>query len=241
MEDRNIKATGIVIKANEYKDNDKMLSIFTREYGKIDVCAKGCKKPSSSLFAISGLFTYGNFQIYNKNERFTLMQGEIIHSFYDLSLDIEKFGVAQFMADISAMIAFDEQKALFSLFIYLLNYMEKDELTSRQALLIFCLKACDIFGVRPNLIGCGSCGKPADKFHIEHGGIFCSDCLEGGFRLSGEQIVFLCRILATKNSELIDLDLSNDSYLTKILVNYLLYHFELPKSYAKFLSKIGTL
>lgn len=241
MEDRNIKVTGIVIKANEYKDNDKMLSIFTRELGKIDVCAKGCKKPNSSLFAVSGLFTYANFQIYNKNERLTLMQGEIIHSFYDLSSDIEKFGVAQFMADISAKIAIDEQKALFSLFIYLLTYLENDQITSKQALLVFSLKACDIFGVRPSLFACGNCGKAADKFHIEQGGIFCKDCLEGGFRLSREQIVFMCKILSTKNSELVNLNMGNDSYLTKLMVNYLLYHLELSKTYANFLNKIGTL
>ena len=46
-----IETGGVIIKAQEYKENDKLLWIFTEKLGKITVIAKGAKKNKSKLFS----------------------------------------------------------------------------------------------------------------------------------------------------------------------------------------------
>jgi len=46
---RTYNATGIVLKRGDYRENDRLFTILTREYGKIEVVAKGTKKILSKL------------------------------------------------------------------------------------------------------------------------------------------------------------------------------------------------
>ena len=44
---------GLIIRSNEYKDKDRLLSVLTSDRGLITICAKGVAKPGSSLGAVS--------------------------------------------------------------------------------------------------------------------------------------------------------------------------------------------
>ena len=39
---------GLIIRSNEYKDKDRLLSVLTADRGLITICAKGVAKPGSS-------------------------------------------------------------------------------------------------------------------------------------------------------------------------------------------------
>ena len=39
----------IVLRASNYKESDKMLTLFSREWGKIDALARGCRKPEDTI------------------------------------------------------------------------------------------------------------------------------------------------------------------------------------------------
>ena len=55
------KVKGIVIKEIQYKDNDKIITLLTDEFGKISCLAKGAKKNNSPLLAACQLFVYSEF------------------------------------------------------------------------------------------------------------------------------------------------------------------------------------
>ena len=57
---------GVITKISDYGNSDKLLSMITPT-GRIAVMVKGAKSPTSKLMAISQLFTYGNYEIYEKN------------------------------------------------------------------------------------------------------------------------------------------------------------------------------
>ena len=70
------KCEGIVISTTDYGETNKIVTIFTREWGKIGVMASGAKKPKSRLSAITQLFTYGYFLILSAIGLGSVQQGE---------------------------------------------------------------------------------------------------------------------------------------------------------------------
>lgn len=51
-----IKSEGIVLRTTDYGETNKIVTLLTREHGKIGVMARGAKKSNSRLSAISQPF-----------------------------------------------------------------------------------------------------------------------------------------------------------------------------------------
>ncbi|EIL2440479.1 DNA repair protein RecO, partial [Listeria monocytogenes] len=49
------KCEGIVIRQTSYRESDKIVRMYTREFGKIGVVARGAKKTKSRLAAVTQL------------------------------------------------------------------------------------------------------------------------------------------------------------------------------------------
>ncbi|MBQ9833423.1 MAG: recombination protein O N-terminal domain-containing protein, partial [Clostridia bacterium] len=48
-----ITVDGIVVRNADYKENDRMLTVFTREYGALGVSVRGCRRKGSTMLACS--------------------------------------------------------------------------------------------------------------------------------------------------------------------------------------------
>ena len=72
------KCEGIVLRTTDYGETNKIVTLYTREWGKIGVMARGAKKPKSRLSAITQPFTYGYFLLQKGSGLGNLQQGEII-------------------------------------------------------------------------------------------------------------------------------------------------------------------
>lgn len=48
-----ITTRGVVIKTQDYKENDKLVWLFTEKLGKISLIAKGARKNKSKLMSIT--------------------------------------------------------------------------------------------------------------------------------------------------------------------------------------------
>jgi len=58
------KTEGIVLRYTNLGEADKILTILTRNNGKIKAIAKGCRKPKSSLLSSSEVFVFSEFVLY---------------------------------------------------------------------------------------------------------------------------------------------------------------------------------
>ncbi|NLZ89977.1 MAG: DNA repair protein RecO, partial [Clostridiales bacterium] len=54
----------IVLRRVDYRDNDRILTLLTPERGRLDVLARGCRRPKSPLLAASELFSMGEYVLY---------------------------------------------------------------------------------------------------------------------------------------------------------------------------------
>ncbi|MBQ3574908.1 MAG: DNA repair protein RecO, partial [Clostridia bacterium] len=85
-----LSTPALVLRRSDYSDYDRMVTLFSPQYGRIDAVARGCRRPKSPLLNACEPFTSGEFQFYQKGERFTMEQCQITESFYELRTDYDR-------------------------------------------------------------------------------------------------------------------------------------------------------
>jgi DNA repair protein RecO (recombination protein O) len=173
------KAEGIVIRQHDYGEGNKIILVFTREFGKLGMVARGAKKPRSRLTAISQPLTHGYFFFRPSQNLATLYHGEIIELFPKIRQSFDKMAYAAYACELMDKTVEEKEKnpSLFSLFLQTLVYFEqgKDlEIVTR----IFEMRLLDAAGIRPNLEACTHCKRTDGPyfFSIKEGGILCASC-----------------------------------------------------------------
>ena len=96
---------GIVLSETNYSESSKILNVFTREYGLIGILSKGCRNMKSKLRGVSRRLLYAKFHIYYKeNGLSTLTAVDVIDSFSNLLMDLEKVSYASFLLELTSQV-----------------------------------------------------------------------------------------------------------------------------------------
>ncbi|MCH1624970.1 DNA repair protein RecO [Fredinandcohnia quinoae] len=173
------KCEGIVIRTNDYGETNKIVTLFTREWGKVGVMARGAKKPSSRLTAITQLFTYGYYLIQKSSGLGGLQQGETISSFRGIREDIFMTAYASYIVELTDKCT-EEKRAnpfLFELLYQTLNYMNEGY-DLDVLMYIYELKMLPMLGLYPILDECAVCHSKEGEFafSVREGGLLCHRC-----------------------------------------------------------------
>lgn len=192
------KATGLVIHTMNYGENDRIITIFTKEFGKITAMVKGARNPKSLFLGATQLFSYCDFVYYRGRSFAYLNQVTLIESFHRLRNDLNKLAKAAYMTE-AVYQAFEEgqeEEGVLRLMLNQLYFIHEDMVRDDGvALLTFQLKFLGFLGFAPNLAVCGSCGtsKTLVGFHRMDGSARCKSCVtkENAVVLSPEGVAFL--------------------------------------------------
>lgn len=185
------KCEGIVIRTTNYGETNKIVTIYSREFGKLGFMARGAKKTNSRLSAISQLFMHGSFLYMKSKGLGTLQQGEILSSLRSIREDIFKTAYASYLVDLLDK-STEERKPnpfLFELIYQSLCYIDEDydmEIITN----IFEMKMLAILGLYPCMNKCAVCGNQEGHFafSIRENGLICHRCYEKDpYRLSMSQ------------------------------------------------------
>jgi DNA repair protein RecO (recombination protein O) len=173
------KVEGIVIRTSDYGETNKIVTVYTRELGKIGLMARGAKKPSSRLSAIAQLFTYGYFLIQPSNGLGTLQQGESISSMKHIKADIYLTAYASYIIELTDK-AVEEKKTnpfLFEMLFQTLTYINEG-FDSEIVTMIYEMKMLHVIGLYPHLNSCANCNETEARFSfsISEGGFLCHNC-----------------------------------------------------------------
>lgn len=175
-----VKIQAIVLNKVDFKDNDRILTLFSPQQGRVTVSCKGVKKQNSKLRAASELFAFGTYILTESHGRYTVTGYDSIDSFHELREDFDRLSLAVMLLKIcEKAIAPDEgDMELFSLLINSLHKLREKGIDSGYAISVFLLKFCSIFGYQPDLNECVKCGKKEDLVCLspESGGVTCLDC-----------------------------------------------------------------
>ncbi|WP_010292575.1 DNA repair protein RecO [Clostridium senegalense] len=176
-----IKTRGIVLKTQDYKENDKLVWLFTEKLGKVSLIAKGSRKGKSKLMSITLPFCYGEFVLYKGRSMYILNEGKIIESFQDLLEDFEYLIYGSYLNELVDICCEDEQKEFF-IFKDLITafYLMKNKVVDLDILArAFELKILSHTGYGINLEECCICGNKintSNYLSMQYYGMICNDC-----------------------------------------------------------------
>ena len=127
------KVKGIVVKLNDYKDADKIASIFTLEQGLITAKFTGVKKEKAKLKSVAQPFVFADFVLNQTGNNKTVTSASVIDSFYNILANYQKTIMGYIVLDILKSII-PKEKPESDLFVLTLNALkdieEKNELIS---------------------------------------------------------------------------------------------------------------
>jgi len=170
---------GIILSETNYSESSKILNVLTKEHGLIGIMSKGCRNMKSKLRGVSRKLLYGKMNIYYKqNGLSTLISIDVINSFSNTIMDLEKISYASFVLDLTHQVAKqNEAEEIFDLLKDTLIKIEEG-LNPMALTNIIELKLLDYLGVSPNIDACTYCGntKQIITLSSDAGGYICKDC-----------------------------------------------------------------
>ena len=173
-----LKTMGIVVKEVNTGEADKIITIFSRNKGRISALAKGGKRPKSKLSAGSQIMSYGEYILYAGKELYSVNSCEVIEPFYEIRNDMEKLTYAAHFMDIILEIIQENQPSprLLQLLLNSLYLLAKTDKSPELVSRVFELRALSLAGYAPHVNRCMNCGQEAEKFYsfsFEKCGFLC--------------------------------------------------------------------
>ena len=176
-----LSTPALVIRRADYSEYDRMVTLFTPDYGRIDAVARGCKKPKSPLLNASEPFTSGEFQLYQRGERFSIEQCQISESFFELRTDYEKLqhGVYWLKLLETSIMPDVPMRDLFLITLRALAHLSYTDIPPELLTMAFEMHFMAQIGYAPRVDACGRCGVPINsdaRFDVQRGGCVCLHC-----------------------------------------------------------------
>lgn len=195
-----VSTHAIVLRHVNYRDNDRMLTLFSPTMGRIDVIARGCRKQKSSLCGCTEVFCTGEYQLYQNRDRYTLTGCAIRESYYPLREEYDRLVHGAYMLNLceAAIQPGEECADLFTCLLGALARLAYGEPGQPLEALTaaFLLQFAQGQGYKPELNRCVQCGQVQAvglpvRFDPLAGGILCLRCGGSALLVQPETLQFL--------------------------------------------------
>ncbi|MEA2451674.1 MAG: repair protein RecO [Actinomycetota bacterium] len=226
------KDEAVVLKTIKLGEADRIVTLMTRQNGKVRAVVKGVRKTKSRFGARLEPFTRVDLMLYRgRKDLDTITSADIITSFDGLRKDYMKVTSAAALADIVDKITPDRERA-FSTYALLIGGLEAlaDD-KGGTVVPAFLVKLLSVCGYHPELTACAGCGASGllGGFSPALGGVLCEDCYEedeAAMRMPPERIALLSRLLSSEFGE--PASEPEAEALTAALRRYAEFHLERP-------------
>ena len=175
------RACGIVIRSLDYGEGSKIITVYTREAGKISLMARGAKKMNSRLAAATQPFTSAEFMFYRSGggKMGTLNHAETTSSRQSLREEIVLSAYGAYMLEMVDRLCAENDSDPF-IYDQLIAGLDSlvDGKDAQIVSHVFEMKMLMQAGYMPNLQQCASCGKATDHplLSAQLGGLLCEHC-----------------------------------------------------------------
>jgi len=229
----NVKVTGVVLRTVNYRDYDRILTLFTRERGSVTVSARGVRRTNARWRAGCQLFSSGEYLLYSKGARYYLSQAEADGIGFDLGSDPAALMHAAFVANVveAAILPEEPNEELYALFMSALALYRHPRTDTARVSVYALVQAMRILGFGLQLNGCVHCrGKEGAFFSVASGGMVCGACRRqcpDAAPLPPEQFGALRALSAARPRDLVSLPAAAEiAGLLPLLVSYAQYHLD---------------
>ncbi len=178
-----ISVKGLVLRETKVGDYDKIITLLTKEYGKISVSAKGSKNLKSRFLAGTQSFCYGSYMLFYAKGKYSLNELELIESFYGLRSDIASLALGGYICALAYELSNENEDCgeLLSLTLNALHLTVKNDRPKELIKSVYELRALSISGFAPDLVACNGCGcfeSDTVLFSVTEGLMWCKECFD---------------------------------------------------------------
>lgn len=190
---RSFRVTAVVLRHSNTGEADRVLVLYTREYGKLRAIARGVRKIKSRKAGHLQPFTLSTLQLSRTHDLPIITQAETMLPFQEIHDHLELIAQASIANELLDRFTFEaeENQALFNLLVDTLKRLNSGEEPS-LAVQYYELGLLNAVGFRPELFQCVVCRKeiqPEDQyFSAALGGVVCPRC---GHQVAGARPVTL--------------------------------------------------
>jgi DNA repair protein RecO (recombination protein O) len=245
------RTEAIVMRRMNLGEADRLLTLFSPDYGKLRVVAKGVRRPGSRKAGHLEPFTRAQVMLARGRELDIVTQAESLALYPGIRHDLESLGQAAYMVELLDRFTVEEgeSRSLYALLAETLGVLASGE-SSDSLVRYFELRLLDLVGYRPELFRCLSCGdeiRPqAQYFSAGAGGVLCPDCgkSDGSAQAISLQALKVLRhfqrsplgaALAPAISRQVHTELE------KVMLHYLTYQLERELNAPAFLNRVRDL
>jgi DNA repair protein RecO len=221
----------IIFRSVDYQESSKIVTMFTREHGKIALMVRGVKKPKSKF---SGLIEIGNILdvvYYYKSSRSVQILSEASYAVknYKLRTEFEKMATMTSAVELISQLLHENEvnEPLFEFTKRMLSWLNEAEIHPPKIFPYLQIRLAGITGIGLQHDGLSSSSQ-TNYLNLESGLISDESISSHSYKLTQNQHTYVKLALQAKSSRLFELPFETGELkaLIEILDRYLKYHVE---------------
>lgn len=223
----------IVIRTQKLGEADRIVTLFTREHGRVRAVAKGVRRTKSKFGARVEPGSYIDIQLYVGKTFEIVTQVEALENFGDqLASDYQRWTIASAILEASERFTANEGEPALQQFLLLLGALKSLAHQSHDPSLIldaYLLRSLSIAGYAPSMTDCSRCGEagPHRYFSLVGGGSVCGECKPSASATPAVETLALMSDLLTGNwDEATKSEIKNRREASGLIAAYLQWHLE---------------
>ncbi len=210
-----IKTEAVVLSKLNYGDTSKIVTLYSKDFGKISAMIKGGRSPKSKIGMVIDPLNHIQIILYSKETRELqiISSADLISHFPGIKEELEKLKYSQAILELLKNLL-PEREANLRLFKGVLRILSLLELSSEQPIILFgrfFLFFLSELGYEVQLDKCAVCGKTnlekIELSYIYELGILCSNCRKNyaeTYTLTSELFNYLNCLKNSKKIEITD-------------------------------------
>jgi DNA repair protein RecO (recombination protein O) len=196
-EQRSFRVEAVVLRHADWGEADRILTLYTRERGKVRAIAKGARKIRSRKAGHLEPFTRVTLQLAKGRDLLIVTQADTVEAYLPLGENLVKTGYASYVVELLDRFTYEDESENYTIFSLLTEILGRiaAEADPWLAIRYYEVHLLDSLGYRPHLFECANCGKeilPVDQFFSPSaGGVLCPTCgagLPGVWNISMETL-----------------------------------------------------
>ena len=246
---RSIRVHAVVLRHADWGEADRLVTLYTREQGKLRAVVKGARKITSRKAGHLEPFTQVKLQLSRGRDLFIITQADTLDAYLPLRENLILTGNASYVVELLDRFVYEEEGANPTLFRLLADTLQRlaDGGNTWLAVRYYEMRLLDYLGFRPQLFECANCGREIKAegqfFSFMLGGVICPRCGQGLPNLRAISVEALKYLRHFQRSSYRDAQRARPSAATQkevevLMQNYLTYLLERALNSPEFLEKV---
>jgi DNA repair protein RecO (recombination protein O) len=175
------RTPAVILKRSDLGEADRILTLFTRDRGKVRAVARGIRRSTSRSAGHLEPFTLSDVLFAVGRELDVVSQADTLDAHRAVREDLERTTHAYYLAELVDLLTEEhmENRGVFDALVQGLRELV-DATDARLVLVAFHLRLLDALGYRPELrecVGCRAAIEPRrNGFSPQLGGVVCPEC-----------------------------------------------------------------